>query len=114
MKIGSIDAHKYPNLVDLLQVKEYPSIRLLTEGGRLRPWPIEYPRSRDDIHRIMFEFLKSRQWLQIPVFMMLNNQLNSSFLSTMQIRIFNEIAMTIVIFFLKLFKFIFHYFFNHY
>ncbi len=87
LKLGIVDADAHPEMVYHLQSRQFPSLALVTEDLRIRPWPFVGRRMNSEI----LSFLEHSQWRYLPVFQRLNRaELHPLYLK--QLRLFNHIT----------------------
>lgn len=89
LKCAVLNVNGEELIVAGLQIKNYPSLRLVTEGGRLREWPF---RIFYGISQEIVSFAAHQHWTLLPVYQKLPNLDESDwFLSftAFQIKTFN-------------------------
>lgn len=91
LQLGIVDVDAYPEMIYHLQIREYPSLSLITEDSRIRPWPFVGRRMNPQI----LAFLEHSQWRYIPVFQRLNTSPVHPFYLK-QVLLFNKIAKQLV------------------
>lgn len=91
LNLAIVDVDAHPEMVYHLQIREYPSLTLITEDLRIRPWPFASRKMGTDI----LGFLEHSKWRYIPVFQRLNTAAVHPFY-VKQLRVFNEVAKKLV------------------
>lgn len=91
IKLATANVHEHPELVYHLQLREYPSLTLVTEDSRIRPWPFVARKMNADI----LAFLENSQWRYIPVYQRLQTEPIHPFYR-FQISLFNSLMQRVV------------------
>jgi hypothetical protein len=91
LKLGIADVEAHPEMIYHLQTRQCPSLVLVTDDLRIRPWPFAGRRMTPEI----LAFLEHSQWRYLPVFQRLNqNVVHPLYLK--QLRIFNYFTKQLV------------------
>lgn len=64
LKLALLNAEKYPNLAAQLQIMDFPSLMIVTEGNKIRPWPF----ASRFLTKEAIEFMSKGQWDRLPVY----------------------------------------------
>ena len=91
LQLAIVDVEAHPEMIYHLQSRQYPSLTLVTEDSRIRPWPFPGRRMNPEI----LAFLEHSQWRYLPVFQRLNtNEAHPLYLK--QLRLYNHFAKQLV------------------
>lgn len=88
LRLATVDCNAHPLVAAALQVRQYPSLQMVTgeEGGRLREWPFEMQK----LDQRTSWFLAHSQWSHLPVYQQLRPLDASLALAAIQIALFNK------------------------
>lgn len=88
VNLATIDCHSYPLIAATLNVRQYPSLHLVTQSGRLREWPFELK----PLDQQALSFIVNGQWKHLPVYQLLKpfDDKQQLLLSSFQIKAFNS------------------------
>lgn len=89
LNLATIDCQAHSFLCAVLQIRQYPSLLLVTDSGRLRDWPFELKK----LDQEALSFLINSYWKHLPVYQLLKQSYNKQpfLFTTLQIRTFNLI-----------------------
>jgi len=93
--LAILDCHSHPFLAAALNVRQYPSLHLVTKSGRLREWPFELR----PIDQETLRFIVNGHWKHLPVYQLLKSidDKHQLFLSFIQIKAFNLFSSSTVL-----------------
>ena len=94
LNLAVLDCHSNPLLAAALNVRQYPSLHLVSESGCLREWPFELKTLDQESLR----FIVHEHWRHLPVYQHIKpiSDKQSLLLPLIQIKIFNKILSFIV------------------
>lgn len=94
LNVAVLDCHANPLLAVALNVRQYPSLNLVTESGRLREWPFELkPLNQESLR-----FIAHEHWKYLPVYQRIKpiSDRHTLLIPLLQIKTYNSILSFIV------------------